>query len=152
MQFSSIPRVLWAWGRCLMQQPGFFSSHSSLPGAQRLSRWCLMWEEFVQPPPAAATQRAHTAKLMHQMLFTSAFQMLLFFSWADFTVSSSGSNSGLFICFSDAELFNIFTLGPSWNIQIGCIGGWVSCYNFIFFFHYLQTFCHHQIPLIMFKW
>lgn len=58
--------------------------------------------------------------------FTSAFKMLLFFSWGCFTVPGSVSNSILFIRFSHAELFTSFTSESSCSAQIGWIGGWVE--------------------------
>lgn len=74
---------------------------------------------------AGLTQRTPTARLRHQLLFTSACKMLGFFSWGGFTVSGSVSNSILFIPISDTELFNIFTVESSCHIQMGCISAWV---------------------------
>lgn len=74
---------------------------------------------------ASLTQRTPTARLRHQLLFTSACKMLGFFSWGGFTVSGSVSNSILYIPISDTELFNIFTVESSCHIQMGCISAWV---------------------------
>lgn len=74
---------------------------------------------------AGLTQRTPTARLRHQLIFTSTCKMLGFFSWGGFTVSGSVSNSIFFIPISGTELFNIFTVESFCHIQMGCISAWV---------------------------